>query len=291
MVDLEVFYWGNRMAERFYHYTTPQAFFSIIQSKHLWMRDVRQMNDHRELHVGREFISDALADDRFGYEFVERMSEHSAEHEYYVSCFSENGDQLSQWRGYAGDGTGVCLGFEVDRESLSEIFQFREVVYYDKGAADSRVGSLMQNLARRYGPIINQMVRSDILERPEVENDFIRMLAEIKGELASYKGVGFKEEKEWRIIYSPTSRMYRLNSQGPFFVDQMYQLEFEFAVLGSMLCKCFRLPLCGELAFMRLVEVRKGPKCTFIPEDIAELVRISGLNDDVEITDSKISYR
>lgn len=30
----------------------------------------------------------------------------------YTACFSGNGDLLSQWRGYAGDGTGIAIGFK-----------------------------------------------------------------------------------------------------------------------------------------------------------------------------------
>ena len=35
----------------------------------------------------------------------------------YAICFSERGDSLSQWRGYADDGSGVCIGFRADRIS------------------------------------------------------------------------------------------------------------------------------------------------------------------------------
>jgi hypothetical protein len=33
----------------------------------------------------------------------------------YISCFSENGDSLSQWRAYANDGKGVAIGFNPEK--------------------------------------------------------------------------------------------------------------------------------------------------------------------------------
>lgn len=52
----------------------------------------------------------------------------------FVICFSENGDLLSQWRGYADNGRGVTIGF--DYNTLQEyvkqnfgILELKNVVY------------------------------------------------------------------------------------------------------------------------------------------------------------------
>lgn len=47
------------------------------------------------------------------------------EYDRYISCFSEDGDLLSQWRGYADDGKGLSIGF--NRKKLYEyLFEFQK---------------------------------------------------------------------------------------------------------------------------------------------------------------------
>ena len=53
----------------------------------------------------------------------------------YIACFSESDDYLAQWRGYADNGRGVAIGFDVETiERLIEQIpdaqlEFRKVHY------------------------------------------------------------------------------------------------------------------------------------------------------------------
>ena len=44
----------------------------------------------------------------------EFFDENHADFRYYVTCFSYQNDLLSQWRGYADDGRGAAIGFDLD---------------------------------------------------------------------------------------------------------------------------------------------------------------------------------
>ena len=44
----------------------------------------------------------------------EFFNENHADFRYYVTCFSYQNDLLSQWRGYADDGRGAAIGFDLD---------------------------------------------------------------------------------------------------------------------------------------------------------------------------------
>ena len=124
-----------------YHYTSPDAAKSIIESKSFWATDCRYLNDPtevlRNLQIAQE-VADGFLDsldinwteveqwdtERFlnenDYQFAAVLSKLIPynswtylidEHEVYITSFSENGDSLSQWRAYCNQG-GYSLGFE-----------------------------------------------------------------------------------------------------------------------------------------------------------------------------------
>lgn len=278
------------MAELIYHYTTPQAFLNIVQSKKLWMRDARQMNDSRELKVARELMLRAMeAPDAIG-RLMDQFDGQIETYEYYMACFSKEPDQLSQWRGYASDGAGVCLEFEIDEElaKRSEL-DFAPVTYYALGDNESSMIQIVHELEKRIGRSLGNYY--EMLASSDNSVDEVGwLLVNLNKILPLYKDSGFREEAEYRLVYLPLSRHYERNKAGPFFAGQIYSLDSKLSVIGSSLSKCFELPFGEESDFLKLVGVKKGPKCSFQTIDVAELIDISGLNM-VQITESRISYR
>ena len=107
--------------EIWYHYCSTESFMSIIKNKTLRFCDLRHVNDITELTHGENILNELL-------ENIVVSSEQQA-----IICtvlnfyrdrtillsmsFSKNEDQLSQWRGYADDGKGFCVGFRFQRIS------------------------------------------------------------------------------------------------------------------------------------------------------------------------------
>jgi hypothetical protein len=114
--------------ETLWHYTTFAGFQGIISSKTIWTTEYRFLNDSEEFSHARmlaEKLVEALPEST-GLGFPARDTLRSAVqlafrtgllHEerfsLLVASFSEVGDHLSQWRGYAGNSTGVSLGLDL----------------------------------------------------------------------------------------------------------------------------------------------------------------------------------
>lgn len=83
-----------------YHYTSLANFWNIIRSDHMYARHVRFSNDSEEYKIGEDIIRSLLD----ANEKIQPM-------EYYMICFCEEPDLLSQWREYAKDGVSLKFDF------------------------------------------------------------------------------------------------------------------------------------------------------------------------------------
>lgn len=225
-----------------YHYTDSAGLLGILGrpvtfkgtlkgTTHgtLWATDARYLNDSEEVTYGSNSLVKALrrtaevphyssavkshlqqlADDvkqsRYGMEWHEDARDASP----YVTCLCENGDLLSQWRGYGAGGGGYAIGFSpavlrkfstVNASLIAKDTNFehastpilngpRKVVYGRKGTRD-----FMIDFARK---------TADALTAGEARNesypwDILRL--EALTTLAHVKHKAFREENEWRFV-------------------------------------------------------------------------------------------
>ena len=111
--------------ELLYHYCTVEAFHAILTSGMVRLSSVRHSNDRTEGAMIREAIQRHALAAAYDSEGATRLQTYAMELEDQFDgmalCLSEEGDQLSQWRGYANDGRGVAIGLRKDKlEALSE---------------------------------------------------------------------------------------------------------------------------------------------------------------------------
>lgn len=109
--------------EVLYHYTTTEGLIGIIGSGELWASYVGLMNDREETVTASRILSaeyETAVKDPRGMGPAASTWEDAATHgdTLLVCCFSESGDALEMWRGYAPDG-GYAIGFHAAR--LSEL--------------------------------------------------------------------------------------------------------------------------------------------------------------------------
>lgn len=123
-----------------YHYTSMDAMLSILGNRTLRFTHYSNTNDQREDRYGKDLIIEELEQylsndgrdcspeieknikgifdkviDRLKPVRVKNGNDieiYSDLLDYYIVCFSEYKDKLSQWRGYADDGRGVSIGFD-----------------------------------------------------------------------------------------------------------------------------------------------------------------------------------
>ncbi|MDE6505372.1 MAG: DUF2971 domain-containing protein [Clostridia bacterium] len=127
---------------------------------------------------------------------------------FYALCFSENADDLNQWRLYADDCKGVCLGF--DRKAISSFCSNKNylnlinVEYYD----DIRVKA--REIAIKYLEKLKKL--SDNKNYVELNNLIFTFMSDMEKEFAKYKLSAYKSENEVRLIYKQRFNQFIVNN-------------------------------------------------------------------------------
>jgi hypothetical protein len=111
-----------------WHYTHGTALLQIIDSMSIFSTQISCLNDTTELRYASRLFHEALVSLQTGIErdetkvvFVDRAITYFKENTefpmqavapYFVTCFSVQGDDLSQWRAYGGGENGYAVGFK-----------------------------------------------------------------------------------------------------------------------------------------------------------------------------------
>ncbi len=206
---------GKKKPATLYHYTTPIGLLGISTSKNIWATDIRYFNDPKEfqhaLDVTHLIIEDffKVSDDPkelkgLDYDFIEHLRINLGRKwnpEVYVVSFTEEGDLLSQWRGYCPRG-GFSIGFDFDHLSLIAEMHDSDLLpcVYDPKIKKKIVEELLTFHNKKYVEAGDgtKQYNSDQLAHT-ITNEFIISLYAIAPML---KHESFREEKEWRIVSS-----------------------------------------------------------------------------------------
>lgn len=207
-----------------YHYTSAEGLLGIFRTEELRETDAEFLNDARELNFGREELcrelesaGEQLSTGGYGTPGYNRgtvmksaaealrrsaANSQSPSTSVYVACFCENGDLLSQWRGYAAG--GYAIGFRT--AALSSIdSQAREAVVPETTAWPT---TRLTKIA--YGSAAVAMMVDRVLD--EIAPDWVERMGKPGSRgavhadtvaipaLASVKHQDFAEEREWRLI-------------------------------------------------------------------------------------------
>ena len=233
-----------RIPKVLYHYAKTLSAISILESKEIRLSDIAKSNDYLEGFMlypdilGVILSSYKAAPFEFKYEGCQnldaielllddtrsmldrRIKEHTSTN--FVFCFSENGDLLSQWRAYADDGKGLCLGF--DGRKMNEfckqnpnVLLFTKVYYltpndyveYLKEVAKRGLEELRG--MRRW--IVEEMTQDDSSKDTDslIGFNFFGWLEYRIAESYAFKERHFSEEKEWRLFLYDVS--YKQNAE------------------------------------------------------------------------------
>lgn len=200
------------------HYTTVQTLEKILTSNELWFSNPLFMNDLEEVRFGilqgnslvmqdQEILSACKTEERgqnFRRFFNHYFSRFDMEHliDTYVFCMSEhdasdNDGLLSMWRGYGANGNGAAIVFDTAKINALESSPLivANVTY---ATTEDRLAWLKKTVSRF----------AEILERSDVPDGKLHLTAHslferIKLFALFSKHHGFKEEREWRVVYMP----------------------------------------------------------------------------------------
>jgi hypothetical protein len=234
---------------RFVHYTSAASALNIIRSKRLWMRNTTCMTDYREVSHGYDILFRFFAQEKNRNSFVQSLeacapgSAGEALQLFnqwlpdirlntYITSVSEHDakedmhGRLSMWRAFgAVNIPRVAMvitvpAFSIARDALSVMFS--PVAYLNEQEVHGVIGSVIQNIGNNAGFL------AGIDRRLVVSNVFYMLVAGV----ACLKHEGFREEREWRVLYSP----HRLRSD---------LIDSSIEPIGGVPQVVYRLPLDG----------------------------------------------
>ena len=220
-----------------YHYASMEKGTSILKHKNIRLSDITKSNDVKEMSIFFPDLFDEMLKNYdehngFSYKFEYKGKGNRQAYGLFVNelkkkiekefedgsiatfalCLSEEGDLLSQWRGYADDGKGICLGLNVEEilkfvgiSSVSGFF-LEKVEYLSKEQIDEWVKNVANQMLGIVEIILGAIEEGNIqyYSAEEFDEDifdtiYYNILSEVE-ESVKFKTEGFKEEKEWRFF-------------------------------------------------------------------------------------------
>lgn len=312
-----------------YHYCTVETFLNIIRNHTLRLSDLCSSNDKAELKsllgaLRDEIINQYREREDFlepiiwgmnideSFEFVLKMlmskMYNNINQMLFGICFSEEGDILGQWQEYAGKGTGIAIGFNIEwfqKLCNNDLFKFSKVNYEYSGTS---------KLIKEYATIIYNEILQTIIEGKTKElideSSGLPYMIRLREEGLFFKSVfqkgnEYKSEEEWRLIlddeetqknYPEWDIYYNWKKSDIRFCEQeIYKLipnGMEFMVKNGRIIPYLDLKFDLDKGNFPIKKVIIGPNCKVNILDIYHLLQFYGFDGDkIEIIKSKSSYR
>jgi hypothetical protein len=214
-ISAELF--AARPGKTLFHYSSIAALDGITEAKGLFATDIHYFNDAAELrhfmHLLHADIARRLENSSQDQDVLQQFREWTSDrlpdgNMVFVTSFTENGNLLSQWRGYCPAGKGVSIGFGPDlvtRCANEQAFRLGRCIY-DLGRQQQVVARVLDEvlkLARERGgagPREKHPTQSFHKAFEEIEDALLQIGALMKHP-------SFKEEEEWRAV-SPIMANY-----------------------------------------------------------------------------------
>ena len=204
---------------RFVHYTSADSAIQIFRSKEVWMRKSSCMNDFMEVQHGLNCLSAAYNKTTTGERFkaalnhafdgisteIETLFNGWMPHfqaDTYFSCVSEHSSledrigRLSMWRAY-----GVTTGVAIVMNNAAFLNPSDAL-----GAYTSPVGYLRDQEFERELEKIASNIEAEATFLASLDRESVKgtVFAMLRFAALCTKHPGFREEQEWRVVFSPT---------------------------------------------------------------------------------------
>jgi hypothetical protein len=194
-----------------YHYTNVHGLKGIMDCQTLWATNIRYLNDSQEFDyavwVANRVICQRAeaASNQWEKElltFLSKSEPPRAAPEVFVTSFSEDGDLLSQWRGYCPNADGYSIGFVAEKlrnEGDVQGFGLARCLYDDESQRNAIEDALDK--------FMESGVWNHARENPEQDDSCQAVSRDWRDRFLQLAPIikhwGFKEEREWRLISAP----------------------------------------------------------------------------------------
>ena len=213
-----------------YHYTNAAGLHGMLSNNAVWLTDSRFLNDKTEgshyidlakgLVLDRKSKTRAKAAGLFYDGIIERLPGLSGNFDAYIFSLSDKEDDLSQWRGYAAEGSGFTVGFsgpDIHNHATEDqpYYHFGKIEY-DHDRQLYIIGSILDELEKQ---LVKELARSDHPGLEEVAKEAAKTYVwTLDNRSAFSKHRSFSGEGEWRmVIYKDaksTGTLVRTSSLG-----------------------------------------------------------------------------
>ena len=218
----------NIPANIYYHYTSLDALFNIVNSKTFRLTSLRSSNDKKELFYNIErFLADlntvcehekdentkrcfrrlimSVENNRAKFD-----KECKARHTPYALCLSKKRDNLTHWDRYATNCTGVCIGFNIAAFDVlyrrtgnyifgTGLFDIEETLY-----TQEMILQCIRNMTVRLINVLGESTKAHPRINPITIIDnggFVYMIAVYQRVMKFAKNSSFVDEDEIRLYY------------------------------------------------------------------------------------------
>ncbi len=230
-----------------YHYTTPAGLLGIIDKKEIWASHSQYLNDQREFKHAIGIIEEQIAamkkrnEHREHQELLDEMASVLKNRESINVCvcsFSEEGDNLSQWRAYGG-AAGFSIGFAghfLRAAAEGKGFWLVKCIY-DEAEQRSWMRTLLTD-------VLSQNAHRELNGGEDRKIPGGSLAAWVNRYAPILKHKSFAEEKEWRIISHPLSCPFN---------------GFDFRPGTAMLIPYYKILLTTDIQTFQIEEIVVGP--------------------------------
>ena len=289
--------------ENLFHYTSVDSFYKICKSVTFYATNIFYLNDSKEYIEGQNlFIKELSKIDlqRLNQTAIDQTKALIKQHTQYINgqgaspilhnqhvfivSFSKKYDDLSQWRAYCSDG-GILLGMKgnelarIAKIQTNKIgFRLIQCIYENKKKI-----KLIKELIEWY--IENEIPISKLLNR----------VAQLS---CSFKDDAFKDECEWRLVYSDIKwsddSEDSIKENHLVYNENLMQI-LDFRTRESMLIPFIKFELNPEIFDKEKIaqyeslkdktrslekEISQQQKLSSIPENLGEIAKIFNTSKD-----------
>lgn len=211
--SVDKLYKSTKRPTTLFHYTDAAGLKGIVESGKLRSTHIAYMNDASEylhavqllsddIHRKQASVSDSLQKQLLDYlePAVSRTRPQDVA-PYFVACFSEEEDSLSQWRAYGRGEGGFSIGFDPTAlfYKANSLPSYLTPAIYDREQQATLVNEIVTWALNEYSRLAVKYPKE---KRDEHRQDWGHVLLWLASAVAPImKNPAFTEEREWRLIY------------------------------------------------------------------------------------------
>lgn len=189
-----------------FHYTNVSGLFGIVENRCFWLTNIQYMNDLSEIKYAKKMVKNMLTElslrgkyvDGF-LKYLNGVEEFNIEYNnYYIACFTHNGDSLPMWTMYGKD-CGVAI--EIDLTSGYSFVFGPNCFFEDMLYEESIFNRFIEDIVDIYYAEYIKLNNDEHVDQYTIDGIMNDLCAKIVWYAHNLKNKSFSHEAETRLFY------------------------------------------------------------------------------------------